>query len=122
MKRMPIVLHIAEYEPNPFVLTTVERFGGEVVFADNLMDALAMWTFYVPDAILVEAPRGSWLGQESLFHLDSVDARPLVITTDRRDLWNTPAVNGIYIRPLDIGENALLSTLARALGAHPAWA
>jgi hypothetical protein len=121
-KQMPIVLHVCEYDPNPLVATTVAQLNGEVVLAHTLMDALAMYTFYVPDIVLVEAPMGSWVAQESLFHLDSVDARPLVILTDRRDIWNTEAVVGVHIRPLDIGENALLGTLARALGLHPAWA
>lgn len=117
-KLNPTVLHIAEMEPNPLVVEVVARVNGYPIHTDNLMEALAAYTFYVPDVVVVEAPMGSWLGQEALVHLDSVDARPLVILTDRRDLWSTPAVHRVYVRPLDVGGNALLGTLARALEFH----
>ncbi|MEO1440194.1 MAG: hypothetical protein AAFV33_07300, partial [Chloroflexota bacterium] len=113
---MPLVLHISEYEPSPAVETAARTIQGMVEHTHDLQTALGAYIAYMPDIVVVEAPMGSWLGQESLYHLDSIDARPLVVLTDRRDLWDTEVVNGVYIRPLDVSGTALIATLTRAIG------
>lgn len=118
-KQHPIILYIAEYELHDAVARTARYLDGEVLVAGNLLDALGMYTFYAPDIIVVDAPMGSWLAQEALEHLDSVGARPLVVLTDRRDLWEASALAGVYIRPREIQDDALLGTFVRALGVRP---
>ncbi|MEL6271382.1 MAG: hypothetical protein AAFU54_03910 [Chloroflexota bacterium] len=118
---MPLVLHISEYEPSPAVETAARTIQGMVEHTHDLQTALGAYIAYMPDIVVVEAPMGSWLGQESLYHLDSIDARPLVVLTDRRDLWDTEVVNGVYIRPLDVSGTALIATLTRAIGSHLTW-
>ncbi|MEL6148884.1 MAG: hypothetical protein AAFR56_04605 [Chloroflexota bacterium] len=118
---MPLVLHISEYEPSPAVETAARTIQGMVEHTHDLQTALGAYIAYMPDIVVVEAPMGSWLGQESLYHLDSIDARPLVVLTDRRDLWDTEVVNGVYIRPLDVSGTALIATLTRAIGTHLTW-
>lgn len=115
-KDTPLVLHIHEYEPSRAVMESVQRLCGEIESAQEMNTALGAYVFYTPDVVIVEAPMGSVLAQETLFHLDSVHARPLVILTDRRDLWDTGAVSGVYIRPLDVRVEALVETIAQATG------
>ncbi|MEM6281303.1 MAG: hypothetical protein AAF787_03845 [Chloroflexota bacterium] len=120
-KETPLVLHISEFEPSPAVDSAVRSINGTVEYAHDLQTALGAYIAYMPDIVVVEAPMGSWLGQESLYHLDSIEARPLVILTDRRDLWDTEVVNGVYIRPMDVSGTALIATLTRAIGTHLTW-
>lgn len=107
---MNSVLYIGEWG----TLEAVEALSGqyELKTVDNLAAARRAYCCDGPDVVIIHAPMGSILGQEAL---ETLSMRPLLILTDRRDLWDAPAAPGMHVRPVTITSDMLALAIRQSI-------
>lgn len=89
--------------------------------ATEVLQALAFYTFYMPDAIVLEDGANPELTNEVYFHLSSVGARPLIILSGESEAraWKDVSDETTLVLPRSTNGESLLAAIAETTARTP---
>lgn len=115
----PAVLYVGSPDTGAWLQGLIAPQDGYIYQPDDLLEALAMYVTYYPDAVILDARQDSQLAERLYFHLNSVDAEPILILDSAPERW--PICDSHTIRVVS-DEAALCGALYELLhlaGAEP---
>jgi DNA-binding response OmpR family regulator len=77
----PSVLYVGDTDRGAALREWVELAGWSVFLPTETMEALAMYISYLPDIVVIDTTYAPEMTAVVLYHLQSVDAYPLVLLT-----------------------------------------
>jgi len=114
----PNILYVGDIEQGRALAAAADKRDWYVYTPAEAMEALAMYTTYFPDLVVIDAfPRLS-LALEVYFHLRSVNAQPMIVLADDRQpgWWGD---FDVHLLSRSISREALLDTVAEVLSTEP---
>jgi hypothetical protein len=84
------IMYVGGTEDGQTIRATAELDGGYVYLPEHMMQALGMYITYLPNVIVVDSAVS--YSEEVIAHLRSVDARPILLLTDKM----RPRLDGVY--------------------------
>jgi hypothetical protein len=83
----PTILYVGSPNTGAWLQELVASQDGYVYQPSELLEALAMYVNYYPDAVILDARRDSQLAERVYCHLNSVDAEPILIIDSAPERW-----------------------------------
>jgi hypothetical protein len=90
---MPLIIYFGSEDRGESLRQETESLEWTVLVSTQPLQALGMYVFYVPDLVIIDSREESAGAQQVLYHLQSVDAQPLIFIAssahDARSLADT---------------------------------
>lgn len=117
------IMFVGSKEVGEMLEAAAQRFGVHLWSATEVLQALAFYTFYMPDAVLLEDGPSRDLTNEVYFHLSSVNAKPLIILSgeSESEAWKDVSDETTLVIPRSTNGESLLATIAETTSRTPSW-
>lgn len=91
--------------------------------ATEVLQALALYMFYMPDAVVLEADAYPELANEVYSHLSSVGAQPLIVLAGESEsqAWKDVSDETTLVIPRSANGESLLAAIAETTASIPSW-
>ncbi len=106
-QQYPVILYVGDAESAEALNAFVSPRGWYVTHAEDLMDALAQYLHLMPDIVVLQDDPQSPLAQDACFHLESVQARPLLVLSDMPGRWS----DAVHVHPTRISLQGLINNI-----------
>ena len=119
----PSIVFVGSEETGETLETAVQRPAIHLWRATEVLQALAFYTFYMPDAVVLEDGPSVELANEVYFHLSSVGAKPLIILAGESEsqAWKDVSDETTLVLPRSTNCESLLATVAETTARTPSW-
>ncbi|MBI1295865.1 hypothetical protein GC175_13000 [bacterium] len=96
----PLIIYFGSEVRGESLHQETESLGWTVLAATHSLQALGMYVFYVPDLVIIDSREDSEGAQQVLFHLQSVNAQPLIfISSSTHDALSLADSTGRVLPP-----------------------
>lgn len=119
----PSIVFVGSEETGETLETAVQRPAIHLWRATEVLQALAFYTFYMPDAVVLEDGPSVELANEVYFHLSSVGAKPLIILTGESEsqAWKDVSDETTLVLPRSADGESLLAAIEETTARTPSW-
>ena len=117
------ILFVGSKEVGEMLEAAAQRPAVHLWRATEVLQALAFYTFYMPDAVLLEDGANPELTNEVYFHLSSVGAKPLIILSDESEsqAWRDVSDETTLVISRSTNGESLLAAVAETTARTLSW-